>query len=66
MLDGLQARFNERFGGTSTLHRAPGRLNLIGGHADYNKSYAMPVATGQSPKKVPMSSENTSRTFLKT
>ena len=38
-------RFRDRFGpGPVTLFRAPGRINLIGGHTDYNRGYVMPVA----------------------
>ena len=44
----LRARFSERFGGASELYRAPGRVNLIGEHTDYNEGYVMPVAVGLS------------------
>jgi galactokinase len=44
----LQAKFSERFGGISVLYRAPGRVNLIGEHTDYNEGYVMPVAIGLS------------------
>lgn len=38
-------RFRERYGpGPAALFRAPGRINLIGGHTDYNRGYVMPVA----------------------
>ena len=40
----LQAEFSEHFGGASELYRAPGRVNLIGEHTDYNDGYVMPVA----------------------
>ncbi|HLH08693.1 MAG TPA: galactokinase [Terriglobales bacterium] len=41
---GLQERFEERFGATPRIFRAPGRVNLIGEHTDYNDGFVMPVA----------------------
>lgn len=39
------ALFEEAFGGSPTLvSRAPGRLNLIGEHTDYNAGLVLPVA----------------------
>lgn len=44
----LLAGFGEAFGGGPTfVARAPGRVNLIGEHTDYNDGFAMPVAIGQ-------------------
>jgi galactokinase len=40
----LRGRFQELFGGTPRVFRAPGRVNLIGEHTDYNDGFVMPVA----------------------
>lgn len=40
----LDTRFRERFGSLPKLYRAPGRVNLIGEHTDYNQGYVMPAA----------------------
>jgi galactokinase len=36
--------FRERFGSDPILFRAPGRVNLIGEHTDYNDGFVMPAA----------------------
>jgi galactokinase len=36
--------FLDRFGGQPKLFRAPGRVNIIGEHTDYNDGFVMPVA----------------------
>ena len=40
----LAARFREMFDAKPRLYRAPGRVNLIGEHTDYNDGFVMPVA----------------------
>jgi galactokinase len=40
----LRREFEERFGTTPRLFRAPGRVNLIGEHTDYNEGWVMPAA----------------------
>ncbi|MCG3127802.1 MAG: Galactokinase [Phycisphaerae bacterium] len=42
-------RFAERFGrAAGVIARAPGRVNLIGEHTDYNEGLVLPIATEQS------------------
>jgi galactokinase len=38
--------FEQIFGGPSRLYRAPGRVNVIGEHTDYNQGFVMPAAIG--------------------
>lgn len=40
----VAADFAQLYGGTPRLYRAPGRVNLIGEHTDYNQGFVMPVA----------------------
>jgi galactokinase len=42
--DLLRQRFRTAYGGEPLICRAPGRVNLIGEHTDYNDGFVMPVA----------------------
>jgi galactokinase len=43
---GLTQRFADRFGCLPSIYQAPGRVNLIGEHTDYNDGFVMPAAIG--------------------
>jgi galactokinase len=43
-LDALRREFLRRFGAEPRVFRAPGRVNLIGGHVDYNDGWVLPLA----------------------
>lgn len=40
----LQRKFAQIYGGQARVFRAPGRVNLIGEHTDYNDGFVMPAA----------------------
>ena len=42
--DELRRAFGERYGREARLFRAPGRVNLIGEHTDYNGGFVLPMA----------------------
>ena len=42
--ENLRSEFEKRFRAPCTIFRAPGRVNLIGEHTDYNDGYVMPAA----------------------
>jgi galactokinase len=43
-LSNIADKFRDRFGTTPRVFRAPGRVNLIGEHTDYNDGFVMPAA----------------------
>jgi len=42
--DGLAREFDATVGRSPHVYRAPGRVNLIGEHTDYNDGFVMPIA----------------------
>jgi galactokinase len=44
----LLAKFQDRFDSGANVYRAPGRVNLIGEHTDYNDGFVLPAAIGFS------------------
>src|SRR5579859_7875394 len=39
-------KFRAKFGANPHVYRAPGRVNLIGEHTDYNDGFVLPAAIG--------------------
>lgn len=56
----LRAKFQHRFGRSGVVFAAPGRINLIGEHTDYNGGFVFPGAVEQSITAVvsPNNSDN--------
>ena len=44
----IAAAFQDRFGDKPRIYRAPGRVNLIGEHTDYNQGFVLPAAINLS------------------
>lgn len=64
---GMTERFKELYGDTPVLVQAPGRVNLIGEHTDYNEGFVFPAAIDfqtqiaigkRSDRRLRVSSEN--------
>ena len=67
----LADNFRRLFGQTPRLFRAPGRVNLIGEHTDYNDGFVMPAAidlscrvaiAGRGDRRMVVRSENLQKT----
>lgn len=43
-IPGLRSNFEELYGSKPRIFRAPGRVNLIGEHTDYNEGFVLPAA----------------------
>jgi galactokinase len=63
----LREKFIRRFGQSPRLYQAPGRVNLIGEHTDYNDGFVLPAAIGfcthaaiatRTDRKIVVHSEN--------
>jgi len=48
LIDRVRSAFEASFGRESVLVRAPGRVNLIGEHTDYNEGYVLPAAVDRA------------------
>ena len=46
--EAVRSLFRERFGPEEVMVRAPGRVNIIGEHTDYNGGLALPAAVNRS------------------
>jgi galactokinase len=69
----LTNKFRAMFGTSPTICRAPGRVNLIGEHTDYNDGFVLPAAIGFScwtaaaarkDRKIRFYSENLSQSVI--
>ena len=69
---GLSTTFQSLCGSEPRIYRAPGRVNLIGEHTDYNEGFVMPAAinfstwvtvTPRDDRVIAVSSENFQETF---
>src|SRR5690242_4562676 len=68
----LAAKFKKQFGAAPQIYRAPGRVNLIGDHTDYNDGFVLPAAinfscyaaiSARTDKQLVLFSENLEETI---
>lgn len=48
ILQSLSAKFKEEFNSQPVFYNAPGRINLIGEHTDYNDGFVLPAAINKA------------------
>ena len=48
IIQSIKQKFKEQFGSKPLLFRAPGRVNIIGEHTDYNEGFVLPAAIDKS------------------
>lgn len=48
IISNVKATYKKQFGTESMVFRAPGRINLIGEHTDYNNGFVLPAAVSQA------------------
>lgn len=48
LIKNIKEKFNEQFQNEPLIIKSPGRVNLIGGHTDYNQGFVLPAAIDKS------------------
>ncbi|MBR4215218.1 MAG: galactokinase [Bacteroidales bacterium] len=48
LLNTIAKTYDEKFGDDKFMVRAPGRINIIGEHTDYNEGFVLPAAVGSA------------------
>ena len=52
MINTVKSKYSELFTQSPSLFRAPGRINLILGHTDYNNGFVLPAAIAPPDTKI--------------
>ena len=60
----LNSRFEKKYGADPAVYRAPGRVNLIGEHTDYNDGFVLPLAI-QFSTQVAIAPRNDSKLVMR-
>lgn len=64
MIDVVKKKYQVQFEKIPVLIKAPGRINLIGEHTDYNNGFVMPAAIDKAMYFAMGKSDNTSKHFI--